>query len=50
MNSFETINMADMLSNAVDYLWHPSTPIGMATFLSGDAGLGKSFSHWPSPP
>lgn len=43
MDSFETINMADVPTKAVDYLWEPFIPLGTATFLSGEGGLGKSF-------
>jgi len=43
MDSFETINMADVPTKSVEYLWKPFLPIGTVSFLSGEGGLGKSF-------
>ena len=43
MESFETINMADVPTKPVEYLWEPYLPIGTVSFLSGEGGLGKSF-------
>lgn len=43
MDSFETINMADVPTKSVEYLWRPFLPIGTVSFLSGEGGLGKSF-------
>jgi hypothetical protein len=43
MESFATINLADVPTKSVEYLWRPFLPIGTCTFLSGEGGLGKSF-------
>ena len=43
MDSFETINRADVPTKSVEYLWRPFLPIGTVSFLSGEGGLGKSF-------
>jgi hypothetical protein len=43
MEPFETINMADVPTKSVAFLWEPFLPIGTVSFLSGEGGLGKSF-------
>ena len=43
MNSFETINMADVPTKSVDFLWESFIPFGTVSLVSGLGGLGKSF-------
>jgi len=40
---FETINMADVPTKSVDFLWESFIPFGTVSYLSGEGGLGKSF-------
>lgn len=42
MNELKIINMADVESKKVHFLWYPYVPLGKLTIIQGDPGEGKT--------
>ena len=42
MDNYKIINMADVESKEVDFLWYPYIPFGKLTIVQGDPGEGKT--------
>jgi len=40
----QTVRMADVAPEAVEWLWKPYIPLGKMTLLEGDPGIGKSWA------
>ena len=42
MSDLQLINMSDVESTAVQWLWYPYIPFGKLTIMQGDPGEGKT--------
>ena len=42
MENLKIINMADVESKKVEFLWYPYIPLGKLTIIQGDPGEGKT--------
>lgn len=42
MDNLKIINMADVETKKVEFLWYPYIPYGKLTIIQGDPGEGKT--------